>query len=137
MMTMTKLEIAEHQLRRAVLLFLDGDYVCAITLAGAAEEILGRLLEESGEQHALGNYVSLCLQGSRGILPDKDLKAIYVGNANEFRNGLKHWRDGTAMTIPLEAAVAMLDRAIENYRKLDGKNIPEIDQYQLATQDMY
>lgn len=57
MQTFSYLALATHQMERALRLFLDeGDYICAITLAGAGEEILGRLLEESGRQHALGSW---------------------------------------------------------------------------------
>ncbi|MEJ8850468.1 hypothetical protein [Variovorax rhizosphaerae] len=43
----TKAQAARWQLDRAIALYLDeGDYVCAISLAGAADEILGKLLKE-------------------------------------------------------------------------------------------
>ncbi len=43
---MNKKSIALHQLNRAIELFLDEkDYICSITLSGAAEEILGRMVE--------------------------------------------------------------------------------------------
>lgn len=40
-MTLTKLEVAVRQLDMALRLFLEGDYLSSLTLAGAAEEILG------------------------------------------------------------------------------------------------
>ena len=40
-MQITKLEIALHQLNVAIRLFLEGDYLSSLTLAGAAEEIWG------------------------------------------------------------------------------------------------
>ena len=47
---LTKLEIAERQLNRAIsLLIEDSDRVCAITLAGAAEEVLAGLLKAIGK----------------------------------------------------------------------------------------
>ena len=57
--TYTKTEVAAHQLERALHLFLDeNDYVCAITLAGACEEILGKLL---GSVHSSRFMVISCL----------------------------------------------------------------------------
>ncbi len=45
----SKLDIATRQLKRALEFFLDdNDLICSITLAGAAEEILGKLLEKQG-----------------------------------------------------------------------------------------
>ena len=45
--TLSNLDVAERQLERAIALFLDEeDYVSALTLAGAAEEILGKLLNK-------------------------------------------------------------------------------------------
>lgn len=38
-------DIARVQLRRAIQLFKEGDYICSLTLAGAAEELLGRMSE--------------------------------------------------------------------------------------------
>jgi hypothetical protein len=42
-MEITKLDVAVHQFNVAIRLFLDGDYLASLTLAGAAEEILGKL----------------------------------------------------------------------------------------------
>ena len=51
----TKQQVAEHQLDRAIKLLLDEqDAISSVTLAGAAEEILGTLAEMGGERHALG-----------------------------------------------------------------------------------
>ena len=41
-MTLTKLEVATRQLDAAIRLFLEDDYLSSLTLAGAAEEILGK-----------------------------------------------------------------------------------------------
>ena len=49
----SKREIAETQLVEAISLFLSGNYVCAITLAGAAEEIFARLVNAQGATSAV------------------------------------------------------------------------------------
>ena len=137
MLTLTKLEIAEHQLKRALLLFLNGsDYVSAITLAGAAEEILGKLREGCGENHALGNFVSGCVGVGRAVFNEDWPPSLFADMANHFRNGLKHITDGSPMTIPREAAVEILDRAIENYWALTGNELPEMLQFMRAEHDV-
>ncbi|MFZ2973618.1 MAG: hypothetical protein WA049_13350 [Ferribacterium limneticum] len=123
--TFTKGEVAAHQLERALRLFLDDtDYVCAITLAGACEEILGKLLEKSGKEHSLGSFVKACVAIGRNIHGEKWSPKLFVTMANEFRDGLKHYTDGQPITVPREAAVEILDRAIMNYWQLTGHETP-------------
>jgi hypothetical protein len=59
----TKQQLAEHQLDRAIRLLLDEkDAISAVTLAGAAEEILGKLVELQGGTHSLkGSSMSASL----------------------------------------------------------------------------
>lgn len=125
MPTFTKLEVAVHQLERALRLFLDeNDYVCAITLAGASEEILGKLLEQSGKEHALGSFVKACIAIGKNIHDEEWPPKTFVTMANEFRDSLKHITDGQVVTVPKEAAVEILDRAIENYWLLTTDETP-------------
>jgi len=47
--SLTQLQVALHQLDRAALLFLDsGDFISSITLAGAADSIMGETLKARG-----------------------------------------------------------------------------------------
>jgi len=50
--TLSAIEIAEHQLLAALKLWRDGDYLSALTLAGAAEEILGKRLRKIGRAYS-------------------------------------------------------------------------------------
>lgn len=125
MPTFTKREVAAHQLERALRLFLDeNDYVCAITLAGASEEILGKLLEKSGQEPALSSFVNACVAIGKNIHAEGGPPKIFVAMPNEFRNSLKHITDGQVVTIPKEAAVEILARAIENYWLLTADETP-------------
>jgi len=55
---LSDIEIAQCQLEMALkIYFEDGDYISALTLAGAAEEILGKKAKESGVRNALGCYI--------------------------------------------------------------------------------
>lgn len=122
MLTLTKLGVAEHQLERALRLFLDEkDYVCAITLAAASEEILGKLLEKAGKEHALGSFVKACVATGKVVYNENWSHKDFADMANAFRNDLKHYTDGNPITIPREAAVEILDRAIENFFALTSR----------------
>jgi hypothetical protein len=129
-MTLTKLEIAEHQLDRALQLFLDeSDYVSALTLAGASEEILGKLLESAGQTHSLAEFVGACVRTGKIVFNELWPAKDFADMANHFRNGLKHLTDGQAMTIPREAAVEMLDRAIDNLWRITGRETPRMRKF--------
>src|SRR5579859_5424988 len=97
---LTKLAIAEHQLDRALRLFLDDrDYVSAITLAGASEEILGKLLEKGGRKHSLQEFVEHCVTIGHKVFGERWEEKHFRDIANHFRNGLKHITDGEPMEI--------------------------------------
>ena len=51
--TYDKLDLATQQLDDAISLFLKRQFVSALTLAGAAEEILSKALSHRGEQDSL------------------------------------------------------------------------------------
>jgi hypothetical protein len=128
--TLTQLQVAECQLDRALKLFLDeSDYACAITLAGASEEILGKLLEKAGEKHALAEFIEGCVRTGKVIFGKEWPAKHFAEMANYFRNGLKHLTADEVLTIPREAAIEMLDRAVENYWKLTGIETPRIRRF--------
>jgi hypothetical protein len=120
---LTKLEVAEIQLNRAIKLFLTGDdYVSAITLAGASEEILGKLLKQRGLANALEELV----ERSRRVQTERDGEAgekkTYVSLVNYFRDRLKHISDGAGLlfSVDYEAAI-LIERAMSNYVRLTGR----------------
>jgi hypothetical protein len=53
----SNLEVASRQLNVAVRFFLDGDYLSSLTLAGAAEEILGVLSRRAGNTNAVESII--------------------------------------------------------------------------------
>jgi hypothetical protein len=117
-----KREIAVAQLETALQLFLQsGDRLSVLTLAGAAEEILGKELEALGGTTALSTVqaataaVARALQG-KTISP----KAVAM-IANRARNAVKHLDASGPQTVwmdPEEEAREMLDRATTNYYRL-------------------
>jgi hypothetical protein len=124
--TLTKLEVAEHQLELALELFLERqDYVASITLAGASEEILGKLLEVRGETHALEEFVQSCVETGLRVFGEDWPKKDFVGMANYFRDGLKHITNGQPITVSREAAAEMIERAVANLWRLEGRESPQ------------
>lgn len=116
----TKQEIAIHQLERAISLFIDEqDFICSITLAGAAEEIFGKILAKNGKQSHLKEYIELYLGITNKIL-DLDKKEKDVsGERNKIRNELKHLCNENDVLIINSEAKDMIDRAINNMLKLN------------------
>lgn len=117
----TKIEIAEHQLNQSLQLFLvDKDYISAITLAGASEEILGKLLEARNIENALENWVDTTL-GFAKIFGVSELnRKQVISDANYSRDSLKHIKDGDSVLVTKNDAIQILERAIQNYIQLTG-----------------
>ena len=69
-MQITKLEVAAHQLNVAIRLFLESDYLSSLTLAGAAEEILGKISKRTGMPVAVESIIQY-------HLPDTD-PALFI-----------------------------------------------------------
>jgi len=107
----TKIDAAVDQLDWAIKLFLDHKaYVPVITLAGAAEEIVGEAVSEDAAFRILKQRLS----EKTGI----EEKIISQEHLNKTKNWLKHWKemkDEESMDIELEAeAIQYLVRAITN-----------------------
>lgn len=79
-----KVQAASHQLDWAIRLLLDhGAPIPAITLAGAAEEILGRAVKDQSAHEVL----------IRGFIESHGLERTEISQQylNKARNWLKHW----------------------------------------------
>ncbi len=117
-----RVDLASEQLGVAFRLFLDErSYAAALTLAGAAEEVLGRAVEHKGKKSSLQEQYEMMAPLDE-MLKGKPLKySQYADEMNEARNALKHMRspDEITFTADLEmAAVWMLARASSNYERL-------------------
>jgi pyruvate-formate lyase-activating enzyme len=117
-MRLHKIEIARRQIEVASELFFSGgDCLAVVTLAGAAEEILGSLIRRKGEAAMIDHLVELDkeLTGGRpfGIVNDE---------INGIRNALKHARepDEDELEVDTDEAIAMLSRAVGNYVLFTG-----------------
>lgn len=121
-MQLSKLDIAKRQLEAAINLhFSGGDYLAVITLAGAAEEILGKLLQRQGDRAMIDDLVELDKEMTGGR-PFETIRK----EANGARNSLKHANDPGEDQVTIEPgeAVAMLARAMVNYVWLAKSSTP-------------
>lgn len=117
-MTSNKLEyyhIAEIQVETAIDLFNAGNLICAITLAGAGEEILGKLLPEDKEKAV--DRMAKTFAVNTPELTHKQIKDNYL---NIVRNGFKHIiEDICDQDINLRMhAIQYIGRACLNYFSL-------------------
>lgn len=113
-MRLHKIEIARRQIEVALDLHFNGsDPLAVITLAGAAEEILGSLLKRYSK-HAAIHRVLARMERESGETQDF---AEFSKNINRVRNALKHARDPgeDEIDIPPQEPISMLGRAVGNY----------------------
>ena len=128
-MKLHKKEIAKRQIDTAIELFLERkDYLSVVTLAGAGEEILGKLLTRHSKKNMMDCLKELDIQISGG----RESKIVNE-EINGFRNNLKHANDEDENEIDMadgqEHAIAMLSRAITNYALFEGRLSSTMDQF--------
>jgi hypothetical protein len=129
----TKLDIAVSQLETALRLYFDGgDLFSVITLAGAAEEILGRELQSRKKDSALDTDKAATAAISKAIFGRPASPKAVARLANRARNELKHMDPGGPRTVrmdPEDEANAILDRAILNYWRLTEDETPNMGRF--------
>lgn len=121
-----KVEIAIEQLETALKLFIAGDsYVSALTLGGAAEEILGMALTINDIENSLKEqYKFYNRPGLKWVFPPTTWKKFTTDGKNKFRNSVKHLSGTGYLTFEADIqgeAVWMLVRAMDNYNRLGFK----------------
>ncbi len=106
----------------AIRLWHSGDYVSAITLAGAAEEILGKRLRTLGEEPSLDNLKKAIVELSRKLGDDNPkTDRLVVDLLNQTKNELKHYAGEEELEFDLRKdSIELLERAIANYQMLSG-----------------
>ena len=122
--------IALKQLETALRLYFEQeDYYSVITLAGASEEIFGKLLNENARENSLDS-LKKSVSGLFKHLYSEDLdEKEIVTRANDARNKLKHETGVCEFDAP-EEAKDMLNRAIKNYYSLTHNPTPAMDRFQ-------
>jgi hypothetical protein len=108
-------------------LFREGDdYFSALTLAGAAEEILGGSLRLRGRQNALDDLTSGAVLIHKHLFGEEAGAKEFVDRANRARNASKHLEaGGPTITLDIrDEAMSILNRAIDNYWLLEEALTP-------------
>ena len=146
---LTHQEAAKTQLDRAIRLFLDEeDYVSCITLAGAAEGMMGEKLTKKGYDHAVASqakgYAQLLTEEQREALrhPKKSFERSMIDDWDIVRNWLKHHRSEAEyldIRMPKDCmyiAFDMVERASTNYMQLFGDITVQMQRF-FDFQDQY
>ena len=117
---LTKIDIAEQQLLHAIELFCSGErIVSAITLAGAAEEILGKLVVGTGQTNSIESEVRDQSELFESFFGHAENPKTFRDQENNARNELKHFCAGNDVQLDLEQeAVNLIERAINNFKML-------------------
>lgn len=127
-------DLALAQLETALRLFFEGsDYASVITLAGAADEVFGKLLTAAGRPNAL-EELKKAVAAIHLKLCGEPLEAKEVAHrANRAKNSLKHWDEGQDQIVKLDLhqeARDMLFRATDNYWALKQSLTPAMERFQ-------
>jgi len=119
--TYNRVDLAIEQLEVALDLFLrKHSYVAALTLAGAAEEILGKALSLQGKRTILYQW-HINNAFIDDVRNEQMSLSTYASQINNGRNSVKHMRsldDATITLDLLEAAMWMIYRACANFERL-------------------
>ena len=106
--------VAQWQLLQALRLYeQDEDYYSVITLAGAAEEIFGRVSRKMGLGSALDTLKTSLPTLTERFLRQEMTTGEVISSVNQAKNWLKHGTDTLIFDARFEAE-DMLDRAIRN-----------------------
>jgi len=129
----SKSEIACEQLTEAIALFLQEKFLCAITLAGAAEGVFAGLLNAQGEKAIVERSVEEIekIRDATGLSVMENLPANKIYKQwNTTRNAIKHHdkNEGGIVTINFfDEAYWMIKRALANSSKLGIPISNEVD----------
>ncbi len=120
--SLPKTEIARVQLTEAINLFVSEKFLCALTLAGAAEEILGRLAVMRGQpsttQAAAAKILELKDKLGLAALSSTSEKSLFR-SWNAARNIAKHHNGSDPDPVVMntcDEAYWMIRRALANAR---------------------
>ena len=122
---MEKREIALRQIKASARHYNKRDFVCSITLSGAAEEILGRIAKKRTKTNALeqdilftkdlNDFLSGRLDlNSKSKPSDKEI----ISQINRVKNELKHNDSGENIWIKADfeyEATMLFVKAVKNY----------------------
>lgn len=134
-----RLDVCEHQLNRSIELFLESrDFYSSATLAGAAEEVLGKMLEDSGSKSSstrktialMSSLTPQEIEALKDFAKQKDFSTVR-DTLNEYRNWLKHFiPELDEFFIDAESAAAeLIERAVENFYQVTGRDTSQTERF--------
>jgi hypothetical protein len=113
------LDLAEDQLRTAIMLFLTGqDLISSITLAGAADVILCQLVKNRGKEN-FTDYVLKSQNDPNKTIPEigKEINDMFCINALKHMDSI----EDNSVTMNLrENAIGAILKALPNFKELRG-----------------
>ncbi len=125
--------IALAQLETALWLFSEEhELYSVITLAGAAEEILGKLVSREGRDNSLESIKKAVAAIHQHLFSESIDASAIADRANRARNALKHLDAGGSPTVALDLrqeAIDILNRAIDNYWILEQILTPAMESF--------
>lgn len=131
-------DLSLAQLETALHLYFDGgDRGSVITLAGAADEVFGKLLVAAGGETSLQSLIAAVTAIQEKLMGEADEPQYIAERANRARNSLKHWGPGDPHIVKFDLeteACDMLNRAIDNYWNLEHKLSPAMERFQREMQ---
>lgn len=113
--TVSKIEAAMIQIDASIKAYQQQNDIVSITLAGAAEEILGKMCQGKGLKNSIDELTEL--EPLRSMF-DKQYQRIDI--LNSTRNNLKHYTDGAEKDFKLADldAFVMIARSLRNAQLL-------------------
>jgi hypothetical protein len=114
--TVSKVEMAKIQLDAAIAAYFDRRLIASITLAGAAEEVFGAMLQRDCIQNSVEKIASL-----PPLLAIFDKQEDRINFLNNVRNNLKHASDKLEddFIVAELDAFFMIARALGNSELID------------------
>jgi hypothetical protein len=127
-------DLALTQLETALRLYFEGaDFASVVTLAGAADEIFGKLLSAAGKENSLESLKKAVAAIHQRLYGEPGHLTEIADWANRAKNCLKHWDIGQPLIVKLDLeqeAKDMLFRAIDNYWMLKETLSPAMERFQ-------
>ena len=126
---LNKVDISKQQIERAILLFNnENDYISALTLSGAADEVLGTILKNKGLSSSYSGISSLMNQVHEQTQKQPYTSKEFNEIANGPRNHIKHYSNTEMVEFdPKQEACNMIYRAICNYKSLESTGTEKMD----------
>jgi hypothetical protein len=118
----SKLQVATQQLDTALRLYFQREeYFSVVSLAAAAEEILGVYLERHKQPNAFQQALDSSLRMYRWLYKTEGSRDSMHKTINRVKNAAKHMKGQNDVTLVCDAreeAKEVLDRAVCNYYSL-------------------